>query len=562
MKKTAIVFISLAITVAFGMGIQAAETTLLEDGFEGSYWNGNWEGNWFQSGDKVYEGSSSAKANNTSDGSFSSKELNAQDATSITVSFWFRKDDVDDEEFMLYYYDGLSYILIEDLNLFGGDDEWIYYEDTINDSDYFVDNFKIRFLAEDLKGGFFGTENVWIDNIEVTMESNVIPADNDGDGYTEDVDCDDNDANINPGAAEIECDNIDQDCNGADLCPQHGLNDSFEGSPWNGNWTGNWTIGSDEARTGSYAAKANSEYYGSFITRGIDASGASYITIDFWFMKDDTDTDEFLIYYFNGSNYVYAADLDTLGGDDEWLNYTDTITDDQFFTNDFRIRIEAIALSGGIWGAENVWLDDVNITSDSPMPCIDNDGDSFCACGPSEPPCDCDDTDSSINPGAMDTACDGIDQNCDGTYFCDNEDCIPDLNNWKLTYTPTNANCMTCHTRCTPGGEYSWHDACTAGGSWIGLASSDTDCMYCHGDSMHLPGSFKIIGTEDEIIKVNPDDNNNDSSSSGAIGCGSFAFASAYSGTSNSVLPGICGILFLMFFPLIIIFTHKVFLKK
>ncbi len=38
--------------------------------------------------------------------------------------------------------------------------------------------------------------------------------DTDNDGYTDDVDCDDNDASVNPGAAEI-CDDIDNDCDRA-----------------------------------------------------------------------------------------------------------------------------------------------------------------------------------------------------------------------------------------------------------------------------------------------------------------------------------------------------------
>jgi len=41
--------------------------------------------------------------------------------------------------------------------------------------------------------------------------------DADGDGYAADVDCDDSDATIYPGAPEIKHDGIDQDCNGYDL---------------------------------------------------------------------------------------------------------------------------------------------------------------------------------------------------------------------------------------------------------------------------------------------------------------------------------------------------------
>jgi len=43
------------------------------------------------------------------------------------------------------------------------------------------------------------------------------PVDADGDGYTVVEDCNDNNASIHPGAAEIKFDGIDQDCNGYDL---------------------------------------------------------------------------------------------------------------------------------------------------------------------------------------------------------------------------------------------------------------------------------------------------------------------------------------------------------
>jgi len=52
--------------------------------------------------------------------------------------------------------------------------------------------------------------------------------DGDGDGFGPDVDCDDTDANVFPGAVEIPYDGIDQDCSGADLTDVDG--DGYDAS--------------------------------------------------------------------------------------------------------------------------------------------------------------------------------------------------------------------------------------------------------------------------------------------------------------------------------------------
>ena len=110
--------------------------------------------------------------------------------------------------------------------------------------------------------------------------------------------------------------------------------------------------------SGSASAWADENNNGNFTCDALDASDATAIDIDFWFMKDDTEPGaDFLLWYYNGTGYNLIADLDILGSDDVWLHYTDTITDSQYFVSNFRIRFD-----GTPGRRENVWVDDVVVT--------------------------------------------------------------------------------------------------------------------------------------------------------------------------------------------------------
>jgi hypothetical protein len=144
------------------------------------------------------------------------------------------------------------------------------------------------------------------------------------------------------------------------------LNDDFNNAVWDANWVGGhmW-----QADTGTYAhdipaAYATKDNGGNFECNDLDANGATAIHIDFWYQKDDTEeAGDALLYYYDGSSYNLIADLDTLGEDDKWLHYTDTITDSNYFIPNFRLRF-----TGTSERNEALWVDEVVVTKEEPPP--------------------------------------------------------------------------------------------------------------------------------------------------------------------------------------------------
>ena len=151
----------------------SSDVVLLQDGFEGSDWDANWDNNgvtkWYRDNSPKHAGYYCASARNGNEGVITSDNLNAADATSIKVDFWFQKDDIESTEFTLYYYNGSQYNLIAELDTLGSDDVWLHYTQTITDSQYFKSNFRIRFDGYDLDS----YENVWVDDVLITKTVTV-----------------------------------------------------------------------------------------------------------------------------------------------------------------------------------------------------------------------------------------------------------------------------------------------------------------------------------------------------------------------------------------------------
>jgi hypothetical protein len=145
------------------------------------------------------------------------------------------------------------------------------------------------------------------------------------------------------------------------------LQDGFEDSVWDTNWESphNWVKDTTNYANGTSSACANQDNNGYFTCDALDTSDATAIHIRFWFMKSNTDAaKDLFLYFYNGTNYNLIDDLDTLGDDDVWLHYANTITDNQYFITNFELQFEATPETG-----ENVWIDDILVTKEISSGC-------------------------------------------------------------------------------------------------------------------------------------------------------------------------------------------------
>jgi hypothetical protein len=286
--------------------------TLLSDGFE-EKWDSSTD--LYRSTDQKHAGSYSMKSDYDDEDDLDSYYINAQGASSITVTFWYRHTSISDYDLELYYYDGSGWDNPANLGDDGSDNTWVQYTQTITDSQYFDSTFRIRFNTN-LGSG----EEVWVDDVSVTVTG--------GPGTT--------------------------------------FTDNFEQADpnWYDNWDANspndWDLSTDQMHAGSISAGSYDYRDGYLTCDNLDTSNALSITIDFWYRLDDTETDDLILYYYNGATYV---EITRLGGDteDTWIHYQQTIADSQYFKSNFRIRFYTDG-GGGLSSDENIWIDDVLIT--------------------------------------------------------------------------------------------------------------------------------------------------------------------------------------------------------
>ncbi len=147
--------------------------TLIDgESFEGSWPPTGWSENptdskWNKEPDQHYgSGTFSADFDGKGSGYLDGPDLDCSDASVIYIDFWYFDGGCDNNEFMLYYYDGNSWDFIIQLGT-GSENQWIHYQQRITESQYLKSNFKVRFYARPNKN----YEHAYVDVVTIKKEA-------------------------------------------------------------------------------------------------------------------------------------------------------------------------------------------------------------------------------------------------------------------------------------------------------------------------------------------------------------------------------------------------------
>ena len=299
--------------------------------------------------------------------------------------------------------------------------------------------------------------------------------DNDGDGWYDIQDCDDDDATISPGATEIPYDGIDQDCNGSDLTDVDG--DGFDGDADDCDDDDEtvfpgadeiWYEGVDQDCDAASDYDADDDLFEDARYGGTDCAdddpAVNPSRIEIWYDGVDQNCDALSDYDADYDRY----DSDIYGGLD-------------CFDQDPRVNPLAT----------EVPYDTVDQDCDgSDLTDVDGDGwDGRPAGG-----LDCDDLDASINPGAVEIPYDGVDQDCD-----DAPDFDADRDGFDADFAG-GTDCNDDDANVNPTATEIWYDGvdqdCAQDDdfdadkdTWQSDAYGGTDCN--DADATSFPGSWE-----------------------------------------------------------------------
>jgi hypothetical protein len=104
----------------------------------GSYWSKSSSGQGYDGSYSAYFDGGSSRS-----GYLTSPSVDSSGAAAVYVDFWYKDAGCESGEFRLQYYDGASWDTITDLGATTST-QWLHYQQTITDSQYFKSNFMIR----------------------------------------------------------------------------------------------------------------------------------------------------------------------------------------------------------------------------------------------------------------------------------------------------------------------------------------------------------------------------------------------------------------------------------
>ena len=335
---------------------------------------------------------------------------------------------------------------------------------------------RIKQVRIDFDNNSEENREIYIKEIRFNHQGLIDPndIDNDGDGYTENQgDCNDQNRDINPNATEVCGDGIDQDCDGLDqncLPDPNDIDDDGDGYSENqGDCNDlNKYIGPDVIENCSDMIDNDCDSY--IDCDDPDCNGAPACQT-----CTDTDNDEY--YAESGC----GSQVDCNDNDSSVHPGATEICDDK--DNDC-----------------DGFIDEGSVC----QTCTDADSDEYykeSGCGTAV---DCNDNNSSINPGASEICGDGIDQDCDGT----DEECKPDphdVDNDGDGYTVNQGDCNDKNKSIHPGASETCNDIDDDCDGQIDEERACPTCTDLDGDGYYAEsGCGKAVDCNDNDSSIHP----------------------------------------------------------
>ncbi|MCW4005167.1 MAG: hypothetical protein NWF04_01005 [Candidatus Bathyarchaeota archaeon] len=144
------------------------------ESFEGIFPPPGWSasGRWNNEQNFAYDGKVSADFDGGSwqYGELTTAGVDTREVDAVYVDFWYRDGGCESGEFLLQYYNGFYWVNAADLGETSSEREWLHYQDTITESQFFVSGFRMRWV------GFTDNNNddMNVDLVTISVEADQV----------------------------------------------------------------------------------------------------------------------------------------------------------------------------------------------------------------------------------------------------------------------------------------------------------------------------------------------------------------------------------------------------